>query len=153
MKTCPFCAEEIQEAAKVCKHCGRDLVNSETAQQVQIVQPRKTSIVTLLAAGFFVVAGLGWCNSSLYDVTNTSLVGGGVGQSQGATMAKFNRLDTGMSYAEAVRILGGPGTELSRSDLGGITTVMYQWTGTGIGNMNAMFQGDKLVNKAQFGLK
>ncbi len=24
-RTCPFCAEEIQPAAVVCKHCGRDL--------------------------------------------------------------------------------------------------------------------------------
>jgi hypothetical protein len=29
VKTCPFCAEEIQEAAIVCKHCGRDLVAKE----------------------------------------------------------------------------------------------------------------------------
>lgn len=28
-KTCPFCAEEIQEAAVVCKHCGRDFPASK----------------------------------------------------------------------------------------------------------------------------
>lgn len=73
----------------------------------------------------------------------------------GVTLANYLRLRDGMRYSEVVAILGEAGTEMSRSDLGGITTVMYSWQGEGSlgANMNAMFQGGKMVSKAQFGLK
>lgn len=53
MKNCPYCAEEIQDAAKVCKHCGRDLVSTATAQKVEIVQPKaRTGCFTWVVAIF-----------------------------------------------------------------------------------------------------
>ena len=70
------------------------------------------------------------------------------------TAAEYQQLQTGMSYQQAVEIIGYRGEEISRTDIAGITTVMYQWTNPGFaGNMNAMFQNGALVTKAQFGLR
>ena len=60
-----------------------------------------------------------------------------------------------MEYRKVRNILGCDGVEIARTEIPGIpTTVMYQWQADhGFGNMNVMFQGDQLVNKAQFGLE
>lgn len=68
-------------------------------------------------------------------------------------MAKYEQVKSGMSVAEVEAVLG-KGEELSRIEMPNVpTTVSYIWknpTGT---NMTAVFQGDKLQSKAQFGLK
>lgn len=71
------------------------------------------------------------------------------------SLAKYNKVKTGMSIWQIERDIGCPGKELSRNQIGDLTTIMVGWDGEGsIGaNMNATFQHDKLVSKAQFGLK
>ena len=69
------------------------------------------------------------------------------------TLANYHRIQEGMSYNQVARILDLHGEELSRSSIADHTTVMYARKNRNGSNMNAMFQNDKLVSKAQFGLE
>jgi len=54
MTSCPFCAEAIQDAATVCKHCHRDLTGR--LHQVEVV-PR-TRPLTWVVAGLVALVTL-----------------------------------------------------------------------------------------------
>lgn len=76
------------------------------------------------------------------------------------TLSKYYDISDGMTYREVVETLGGFGQEISSNYMEGVAgvmpsvrTVMYQWIGAGGANMNAMFQNNKLISKAQFGLR
>ena len=83
----------------------------------------------------------------------------GMAAEPGITKANFDLIKKDMTYAEVVEILGKEGELMSESEFGDMRTVMYQWKATkkdkgSMGaNMNAMFQNDKLISKAQYGLK
>jgi hypothetical protein len=163
LRPCPHCAEQIQLAAAICRFCHRDVPLGLTVPSLPRTRAFSTGfkvalatfgvLMALVVVAAFVTADAP--SSAARTEMSTDITPSSVGapRKSGLSKANYLRISEGMTYREVVAILGEPGEEMSRSDIAGITTVMYGWKRWNGANMNAMFQNDALVTKAQFGLK
>ena len=69
------------------------------------------------------------------------------------SMAKYEQIKNGMTYADAVRILGSEGSEVSSSEIGKYKTATYKWDGANYSFIILTFQNDKLIFKTQSNVK
>lgn len=69
------------------------------------------------------------------------------------TVAKYEQLENGISYADAVKIIGSEGEQTSSSNSGSYKSTTYRWEGDKNARFYLIFKDDKLTSKSQNNVK
>lgn len=146
MVTCKSCGKEMAKSAKACPECGAK--NKKPIFKKWWFWALVVIVIVIIASS----SG----NENTND-TNTLENNEVVEETNSPkiSMEEFEALATGITYEEAVEIIGGEGELTSQVDVAGYDTKLYTWEGEGSfgSNANATFQNGKLTSKAQFGLE
>ena len=128
----------------------------------------KKSLTLVLAILLFVVLGCSLSSLTKKDDAPTPVTDSKTGDSTDTkttdttekpttssgtlTLDNFNKIKTGMSYEEVVKILGSEGTETSSSTVGKYELKSYKWEGEKFVRVYASFRNNELRTKSQSGL-
>ena len=141
LKICKECGTEISKDAKTCPKCGKD-------QRNFFVKHRGITAILLIALICVAVAASNGTNNNSTTPTSTNTT------VQKATLEKFNKIETGMTYQEVVDIMGEEGTLSTESSYGSQTMKIYYWyASNGISNATISFMNGEVSAKSQIGLK
>lgn len=151
MITCKCCGGQMASSAKTCPNCGGN--NKKPLYKKWWLWVIAAIVVIAAASSNGGNDGNGTNNSTTTEENNATTVK--ETNSAKISMEEFESLSTGITYEEAVAIIGGEGTLSSQVDVVGYDTKLYTWEGEGSfgANANATFQNGKLTSKAQFGLE
>lgn len=150
---CKSCGKEVAKGSKSCPSCGRDNRNFFGKHKI-------LTGILILGLLFAFAGAMGSGNDSntvannetnTSETTNTSNVKTEKQDSK-VNYDNFIKIEMDMSYEDVVALLG-EGIESSSSEISGIKTTIYTWSGKGLSNMNVTIQNGVVAGKAQFGLK
>ena len=142
-KKCKHCQSDIPKKAKICPVCKKK---------------QKAPVFAILLIFFGILVFIGAIAGTSEDSNNSSnavkVENSESSKDSGyATMEKFEKIETGMTYEEVVEIMGSKGELMSEVGVGDITSKLYCWYAkNGIANMNITFSNGKVLSKAQVAL-